>query len=189
MIKPRARLLAGHRIDTERLLLRPPVLADAQPIARLLGDWEVARWLVRVPYPYRLEHARAWVERSAEERAGGAGWPFVIQLRGSDVLVGSMDLSVEPDRMSGTLGYWLGQPYWGQGYATEAALAMVEFGFEVALLTRIVAHALPDNARSLEVLEKAGLVRTERRIEETFDSGRVEVESLMLDRAAWRARW
>jgi RimJ/RimL family protein N-acetyltransferase len=188
MIKPQVRVLAAHRIDTERLLLRSPMPSDARPLAQLLGNWEVARWLVRVPYPYRVEHATAWIERSAEERAAGTGWPFVVQLRESGTLIGSIDVSVEPDGVSGALGYWLGQPYWGRGYATEGARAIIEFAFNVAGLVRIVAQALPDNRRSIEVLEKAGLNWRDRCTEETFGRGTVEVESLALDRAQWRAR-
>jgi len=185
-IRPKARVMASHRIDGERLILRSPVMADASEISRLLGNWEVAHWLVRVPFPYRLEHAAAWVERSAEERAAGVGWPFLIIRRGDNALMGSMDLSLESRRGVGTLGYWLGEDFWGLGYATEAARAVIQFAFEVLRLAEVTAHSLPDNERSIRVLEKAGLRHVDRRVEDTIERGRVDVEFFALNRAAWR---
>ena len=73
LIRPRIRVVASHRIDTDRLTLRSPVAADAASISALLENWNVAHWLVRVPFPYRVEHAAAWIERSIQERAAGAG--------------------------------------------------------------------------------------------------------------------
>ena len=115
LIKPRVREVAAHRIDTAPLLLRSPIAADAEPIAALMGNWNVASWLVRVPFPYRIEHAAAWVERSIQERAAGVGWPYLIVRRDDNVLMGCMDISIESDARVGTLGYWLGEPFWGQG--------------------------------------------------------------------------
>jgi RimJ/RimL family protein N-acetyltransferase len=182
-IRPRIRVMAGHRIDTDRLILRPPLPADAGEISRLLGTWQVAHWLVRVPYPYRPEHAAAWVDRSAQERAAGTGWPFVIDLRATGTLAGSMDILVEAGR--GTLGYWLAEGLWGRGYATEAASAMVEFAFDILRLDTVDAHALRGNVRSMRVLEKAGLSHVDRRHEDTVERGRVEVEYFALSRSAW----
>jgi 8-oxo-dGTP diphosphatase len=176
-------VVAGHRIDTDRLMLRCPFREDAAEICRLLADREVAYWLVRVPYPYRVEDAEAWIERSAEERAAGIGWPFLVTLRETGMLIGSMDLSVESTPGVGTLGYWLGAAYWGCGYATEALRAIVEFGFETAQLKRVTAGALPDNLRSRRVLEKAGLRFTGRRKEATADRGDIDIDYFTLDRA------
>jgi RimJ/RimL family protein N-acetyltransferase len=182
---PRLKVIAGHRIDTDRLLLRSPSMADAPRISELLGSWDVARWLVRVPYPYRVAHAEAWIERSAEERAASVGWPFIMVPRDGGSLIGSMDLSLEPDRMTGALGYWIGEDYWGQGYATEAARAVIEFAFDILKLNAVVASALPDNDRSIRVLQKAGLGYVDRRPEDTIERGRVDTEFFVLDRAAW----
>ena len=185
---PRLKLMTSHRIDTDRLLLRSPNASDAPRISELLGSWDVARWLVRVPYPYRIAHAEAWIERSAEERAAAMGWPFMMVLREGGAVIGSMDLSLESDRTTGALGYWLGADYWGAGYATEAARALIEFAFTILKLDVVVANALPDNGRSIKVLEKAGLSFIDRRPEDTVEQGRVDTEFFALDRAAWLAR-
>ena len=184
-LKPRVRVIADQRIDTVRLLLRPPVAGDAAEIARLLSIWNVAHWLVRVPFPYRIEHARAWVDRSGQERSAGAGWPYVIFRRDNGALVGSIDLSVEADRKSAALGYWLGQPFWGQGFASEASRAMIRFAFENLKLRQVTANALPENTRSIRVLEKIGLQYVEMRPEDTVERGRIDTAFFALDRADW----
>jgi ribosomal-protein-alanine N-acetyltransferase len=187
-LKPRIRVVSASRIDTERLVLRCPVASDAHGISQLLGNWNVAHWVVRVPFPFRSEHAAAWIARSADERAAGIGWPFLITLRDSNSMIGSIDLSIEGDRSSGALGYWLGEDYWGQGYATEAAIAVVGFAFEILKLKEVTANALPDNQRSIHVLEKAGLRHVGNESEETVERGRVNTELFALKRTAWRGR-
>ena len=186
-ILPRLRVVAGHRIDTERLLLRSPTVADAPRISELIGSWDIARWLVRVPFPYRVNHAVAWVERSHQERAAAMGWPFIMIRLEDQAIVGSMDLSLEPDRVTGALGYWVGEPYWGHGYATEAARAVIDFAFDSLSLEMMSASALPDNARSIRVLEKAGMSYVDSRPEETIERGRVDTDFFALDRATWLA--
>jgi len=186
LIKPRIRVVAGHRIDTDRLLLRSPVAGDAEPIAALMENWNVANWLVRVPFPYRVEHAAAWIERSVQERAAGVGWPYLIVRRDDNVLMGCMDISIEGDARTGTLGYWLGEPFWGQGYATEAAKAVIGFAFDILKLNQVNASALPDNDRSMRVLEKAGMTHIGRQFEDTVERGRVDTEAFVLSRKFWR---
>jgi ribosomal-protein-alanine N-acetyltransferase len=180
-LKPRMRVVSSTRIDTDRLVLRCPAATDASQISLLLGNW-----VVRVPFPFRPEHAAAWIARSAEERAVGVGWPFLITLRDGHALMGSMDLSIEGDRSSGALGYWLGEDYWGQGYATEAAVAMIGFAFDILKLKEVTANALPDNLRSIRVLEKAGLRHIGGQVEDTVERGRVDTELFALKSAAWQ---
>jgi [ribosomal protein S5]-alanine N-acetyltransferase len=187
-LKPRMRVVSGSRIDTDRLVLRCPVASDASRISQLLGNWNVAHWVVRVPFPFRPEHAAAWIARSAEERAARVGWPFLIMLRDENAMVGSMDLSIESDRSSGAIGYWLGEDYWGQGYATEAAVAVIGFAFDILKLNEVTANALPDNQRSIRVLEKAGLRHVGHQVEDTVERGQVDPELFALKRSAWRGQ-
>jgi RimJ/RimL family protein N-acetyltransferase len=170
-----------------RLRLRPPTAADAFEIARLVGNVRVAHWLVRVPVPYRLEHAKSWIDRSLDERAAGIGWPFLIERRQDRGLVGSIDLSIEEGRSSsGALGYWIGEEFWGQGYAPEAGHAMLEFAFDILGLEEVTANVLPENSRSVRVLEKIGLWHIGPRAEETAERGKVDTEFFVLRRAGWR---
>jgi RimJ/RimL family protein N-acetyltransferase len=178
------RVVAAHRIDTDRLMLRAPAKTDAEAIAALMDDWDVAHWLVRIPFPYRFEHATAWIERSSQERNAGAGYPFVIIHRDDNRLMGSIDLSIEEKPATASLGYWLGAGFWGQGYATEAARAVVDFAFGSLRLREVNAAALPDNVRSIHVLEKAGMVYVDRRMEDTVERGRVETDFFAVRRDA-----
>lgn len=187
VIKPQVRSVSGQRIDTARLRLRPPVVSDAAEIARLVGEWEVAHWLVRVPYPYRTEHARAWIERSAEERRVGSGWPFLLERRDDGAILGSIDLSMEDGRTGASVGYWVGKPFWGRGYASEAAIALLGYAFDVLMLAQVTASVLPDNQRSARVLEKAGFRFGGRRHEDTYERGRVETDYYSIRRSAWRS--
>jgi RimJ/RimL family protein N-acetyltransferase len=100
-------------------------------------------------------------------------------------MMGSMDLSIESDRVGASLGYWLGEPYWGFGYATEAARAMVGFAFDNLKLRQVTANALRDNFRSMRVLEKAGLSYIEDRLEDSVERGRVDTAFFALDIADW----
>jgi RimJ/RimL family protein N-acetyltransferase len=187
-LKPRVRVVAAHRIDTDRLMLRSPEPGDAERVSQLLGNWDVANWLVRVPYPYRLEHAVSWIERSNTERAAGVGFPFIIVERGSNSLVGSVDLSLEEGPTVGTLGYWLGADFWGHGYGTEAARAVIDFAFGPLGLKEVNASALPENERSIRVLEKAGLLYVDRRFEDTIERGRVETAYFSVTRYSRQQR-
>jgi RimJ/RimL family protein N-acetyltransferase len=113
------------------------------------------------------------------------GWPFLMVLRDNGTVIGSMDMSLETADGSGALGYWLGEDYWGHGYATEAARAMIQFAFDILQLPQVNASALPDNARSIRVLEKAGLIHVDGRFEDTFERGRVDTEFFAIERPDW----
>lgn len=136
-------------IRTGRLLLRPYELADAEALVALLDDWEVARWLARVPHPYRREDAEAFLEISKTEDRRA----FAITRDGA--LVGGIGLGRRADGAV-ELGYWIGRRFHRQGYAEEAARGLLAFAFETLGETRIVVSALPDNAPSLALIAKLG---------------------------------
>jgi RimJ/RimL family protein N-acetyltransferase len=147
-----------QRLKTNRLVLRRHRRSDAPAVAALLDDWDVVKWLAQVPFPYREKDALDWVAQTNRHWADGSDYQFVLELKATGTLVGHMGLRIENGGLVGELGYWLGQPYWGRGYGTEGARAMVAFGFDHLGLQGIWAACLPDNRRSIHVLEKAGLV-------------------------------
>ncbi|WP_415920457.1 GNAT family N-acetyltransferase [Tateyamaria sp. SN6-1] len=130
------------QIITERLTLRPYRADDAQDVATLIGDFAVSKWLTRVPYPYTQADALAFIERNA-------GTPFVYAVTRDGVLIGCVSI------MGADLGYWYGVPYWGQGYATEAACAAVDAYFATEA-EPLGSGYLDGNAGSKRVLEKLG---------------------------------
>jgi RimJ/RimL family protein N-acetyltransferase len=178
-------------LETERLALRRHRRADAPAIARLLNDWDVVRWLAVVPFPYTEKDAHEWIAQTNRNWADGRDYQFVVTLRASGTMVGHMGLRIEKEKSAGELGYWFGQAHWGAGYGSEAAAAVIDFGFRDLDLERIWATCLPDNDRSRRVLAKAGFLEEGRRMQEFATIGRtVEVPVMVLGREAWSgAAW
>jgi RimJ/RimL family protein N-acetyltransferase len=140
-------------LTTERLVLRPPDLADAPAIQQLAGAREVALNTLLIPHPYPEGAAEAWLGRPRSENDN----VFILTLRGSGEIVGVMGLHVDPDHKRAEIGYWIGVPYWNRGYATEAARAVVRFAFEELGLNRVFAEVFARNPASARVLQKVGM--------------------------------
>src|SRR5215469_12515291 len=113
------RVMSCCRLETERLLLRPPEPRDVPAIVTWIGDWDVAKNLSRCPHPYIEQHAQEFLARAAEGRAKGTDFNFAITRRGDAQYMGQIGLHLKDGRFE--LGYWLGKPFWGSGYASEAA--------------------------------------------------------------------
>ena len=146
----------NQNIETARLILRPFNLGDAPDVQRLAGNRAVADTTLNIPYPYEDGMAEAWIGTHEEHFEDGKGIIFAVTLKDSGQLVGSVGITnKEHDR--GEMGYWIGQPYWNQGYATEAAQAIITHGFEELTLNKISATHLERNPASGRVMEKAGM--------------------------------
>ncbi len=145
------------RIETPRLVLRPFEPADAAVIQPLLDDSEVAANLLRTPFPYTRQDAEDWVVLSRRRIESGEGLPLAVERREASGVIGCVGLDLAPAHRRAELGYWIGRPYWGRGYATEAGLALVAHGFEALNLNRIHAGYYHWNPASRRVLEKLGM--------------------------------
>lgn len=139
---------------TERLLLRDFTRADIPDIVRLAGAREVAATTLRIPHPYSEADAEQFLRKRQEDQFG---YSFAITLRSSGELCGGVGLHPDAVHPRAELGYWIGVPYWGQGYATEAARTVVDFGFRELKLQRIFAHHFAGNPASARVLQKIGM--------------------------------
>lgn len=146
----------SQRMLTERLSLRRPRRSDADSLAVLMNDWEVVRWLVQAPFPYTRNHAVEWISQNLQNLASGREFQFVVCRQEDDQVIGHAGLRLDDDRGGAELGYWLARDAWGAGYASEAAAAVIAFGFRDLQLDRIWATCLPDNGPSLRVLSKMG---------------------------------
>ena len=140
-------------LQTERLLLRPPAAADISRFVPLLNDFEVAKNLTSVPFPYSEDDGCAWVVRAAGERVRGESYPFVLIDKTKDAFVGMCSVHPHLDFM---IGYWIGKPHWGRGYATEAGRRVAEFAFDELGARKLTANWMFDNPASGRVLEKIG---------------------------------
>lgn len=161
---------------TARLTLRPFETGDAQALTDGIGNYDVARWLGRVPYPYDLSHARAFIARAASQ----AGRVWAIERDGA--LIGGIGIEHE-------LGYWLARGHWGQGLALEACDAVIDAYFSDRRNPPLDAGHLPDNARSARVLTKAGFRASGTgSVQARALSQTVTAQRMSLDRADWQAR-
>lgn len=158
MVDSNARALAGVPVlETERLRLRAFTLADAPTVQRLAGAAEVARTTLNIPHPYPDGAAETWIGTHADAAARGTAYTFAVTRRETGELLGAIGIHPVATHARAEIGYWLGVPYWNQGYMTEAARRVVRFGFEELGLNRIQATCLPSNRASGRVMEKAGL--------------------------------
>tara|TARA_R110000824_G_scaffold118960_9_gene271717 strand:+ start:21518 stop:22045 length:528 start_codon:yes stop_codon:yes gene_type:complete len=143
-----------QRLTTERLVLRPFTLDDAPRVRELVGNWNVASMLARVSYPYGQELAEEWITSHPEGRATGRHIPFAIEKNGE--LVGCVGMDREDTSQAYEIGYWVGEPYWNQGIATEAGRAIVAHAFDQTPATHLTAGHLAENHASGSVLTKLG---------------------------------
>jgi RimJ/RimL family protein N-acetyltransferase len=140
-------------ITTDRLVLTTPTLAHVPEMAVLANSRAIYEVLSRLPHPYDESHGRFFVENIAR---GPEEFAWSILLQGS--YIGTMGLHLLPDQLP-ELGYWLGQPYWGHGYATEAAQAVVAAA-RSAGYPALRSRALLGNTASRNVLRKVGFTET-----------------------------
>ena len=142
------------RLETHRLILRPPEYSDAPAITALIGDFDVAKNMVSVPHPYCETDAHDFVSRVSESRARGEGFAFAILYKEDEALLGACGLKLNEGIFE--LGYWVGKSYWGMGIATEAARKLISFAFNNLKAERLAAGWFYDNPASGRVLEKLG---------------------------------
>jgi RimJ/RimL family protein N-acetyltransferase len=145
-------------ITTERLLLRPVAADDAARLAELANDFDVARMTTGIPHPYARADADAYLGRKlASDHSVDTA--FAIQ-HPDDGFIGVLGFHPRPGTQAPEVGYWLGRPYWGRGYATEVAQAALDWAGRVWGKRFVVSGHFADNPASGRVLEKAGFLYT-----------------------------
>lgn len=145
-------------IETQRLVLRRPVMEDAPRIAELLNNFNVAANLARVPLPYTVANTGAWLpQKVATSDPHEMAWLITSE---ADGVMGTV--SFHRDRGATVLGYWLGEPYWGQGYMTEAVTAALKRFFGTTTAQTVKSGVFHFNMASLAVQHKLGFVESGR---------------------------
>ena len=150
-MKEEIRLAAG------RLILRRFDESDIPEIVRLADDPDISRNTLLIPHPYEELHARRWMAVQKRERRTGKGLVFAVVLVSDRRLLGAVGLTIDREHNNAGLGYWIGREFWGRGYATEAARAVVGYGFEMLGLNKIHGGHFADNGASGRVMEKIGM--------------------------------
>jgi RimJ/RimL family protein N-acetyltransferase len=130
-------------LKTRRLVLRAPRFDDAKQVAALANDRRIAENTARIPHPYGIDDAQQWIGAAISQSG-----VFVITIGGE--VIGACGL----DGME--LGYWIGVPFWGCGYATEAASGLIDHAFRDLGYKVLAASARVSNPASRRVLEKCG---------------------------------
>jgi RimJ/RimL family protein N-acetyltransferase len=138
-------------LETKRLTLRAPCLEDAKAVAALANDRRIAENTARIPHPYKMTDAESFI--AGANKADGEV-VFLITGRDGTILgaCGAVPLENQPPE----IGYWLGAPHWGKGYATEALHALIDFAFGEFDHAALQAGARVTNPASRRVLEKCG---------------------------------
>jgi RimJ/RimL family protein N-acetyltransferase len=174
-------------LASPRLTLRPLHPADAGPIGLWCGQYRVASMLARVPHPYPPGAAEAFIDRARSGAGGEQVWALDGTPSGAADFLGVVSLRATGDLAVRTLGYWVGPPAWGLGYATEAVATVLDAAFADPAIAAIETTVYTDNAASARVLEKMGFLVTGNG--EKYCPARETVvpeHRLRLDRAAWR---
>jgi len=137
-------------LETERLALRQPTLADVKAIAHLANDRRIAENTRRLPHPYCQDHAVEFVRAITAEQRDTA---FLIENNHTPIGVVGINWR---DEATAELGYWLGVEHWNQGFGTEAARAVIDFFFEEFDHDQLISGARVANPASRNILEKCG---------------------------------
>jgi RimJ/RimL family protein N-acetyltransferase len=170
-------------LETKRLILRAPRLEDAKAVAVLANDRRIAENTARIPHPYKLADAQSFI--------AGANTPegeavFLVTARDGTIM-GACGVAM-PESQAPELGYWLGVAYWGEGYATEALHAVIDYAFGEFEHTALHAGARVTNPASRRVLEKCGFQWTGvglYRIRAINSSA--PIDRFRLERGIWQA--
>lgn len=158
----------------ERLLLRPFAIEDVPAVTALVGDREIASMTLAILHPYEASMAEEWIGKHRPRYLSGQEISYAIIMQESDLLIGAISLYINPDHRKAELGYWIGKPFWGNGFASEAAKKTIEFGFKELELNRIYASHFVRNQASGKVLRKIGMNFEGRKRQDILKWGQFE---------------
>ncbi len=166
---------------TERLVLRPPHADDITELVELANNRRIAEMLSRMPHPYGEAEAHAFVAMASQKRA--AGCVYAATLAESGAFIGCAGLNGTPRGLE--IGYWIGEPYWKRGYATEAAHALVDLAFRATGISELHVSCRVINPASRRVIHKCGFQYAGQGMLNSITAGQVPVERYSLDRRTW----
>lgn len=156
-------------IQTERLILSPLEEKDIPFIVEYLQHRIFSDLTSNIPYPYMENDARMWLEMSKEAFDNDTGYTFGIRNKEGQI-IGAIGLHDRDDDKA-ELGYWIGIPYWNKGYVTEAAKALIDFGFNELNFHKIFATHFPHNPASGRIMEKIGMEQEAVLVQEVKKDG------------------
>ncbi len=169
---------------SQRLVLRVPHEEDIDALSRLANNVNIATMVSRMPHPYTVKDAADFVQRT---KTGETGKCVYAVTRGNDgAFLGCCGLEPQDDEKTVEIGYWLGEPFWNTGYATEASHALVDMAFRTRDIDHIDARCRVTNVASRRVIQKCGFqFQSTGMIGSLALGGTVPVEWFRLDRKTW----
>ena len=161
-------------IESERLILRGFKKSDAVDVQSLAGKFEIADTTLTIPHPYEDGVAESWIDRHHDAFVSRRGVTFAMTRKTDKVLVGAISLMNIAQDHQAELGYWVGVPYWGKGFCTEAGKLVTDYAFSYLGLVRLHAGHLARNPSSGRVLQKIGFIHEGSRTGHVKKWGRLE---------------
>ena len=168
-------------LRTERLVMRPPNEGDIPALAALADNRAIAEMVARMPHPYGEAEAKAFLTMTRRKPATDT--VYAISLADSGAFIGCAGLN--PAELGLELGYWVGAPYWGRGYATEAAHALVDLAFRATNVEALHVSCRVTNPASRRVIHKCGFQYAGQGMVRSLAAGQMAVERYRLDRKTW----
>ncbi|MBT2632781.1 GNAT family N-acetyltransferase [Bacillus sp. ISL-101] len=174
-------------ITTKRLVLRLFQKSDAVAVTKLCNNYNIYKNTLYLPYPYSLDDALSWIEHPLDNFNANKSYEFAITDKENGELYGAIALSNNQKFNNGEIAYWIGEKFWGNGYATEAAQVILHFAFEEKQYHKVFARYFNSNSASGRVMQKLGLkkegvlidhVRKENRFEDLVYYGFINSEEL-----------
>ncbi|MEE3956003.1 GNAT family N-acetyltransferase [Peribacillus frigoritolerans] len=162
-------------ITSKRLVLRLFQKSDAVAVTKICNNYNIYKNTLYLPYPYSIDDALSWIEHHLDNFNANKSYEFAITDKESGELYGAIALSNNQKFNNGEIAYWIGGEFWGNGYATEAAQAILHFAFEEKQYHKVFARYFNSNPASGRVMQKLGLkkegilidhVRKENRFED-----------------------
>lgn len=144
-------------ITTQRLLLRLFQTSDASEVTKLCDNYNIYKNTLYLPYPYSIEDALSWIENHLDNFNNNRSYEFAITDKNTGNLYGAISLSNNQKFNNGEIGYWIGEEFWGNGYATEAGEAILEFAFSEKQYHKVYARHFKSNSASGRVIQKIGM--------------------------------
>ena len=165
-------------LETERLILRKPKKNDWKDIVDGVGEYDVSKMLLKIPYPYVKKDAEDFIKRTLKKwrKKIKDDFLFLIELKSEKKVIGAIGIhKIDMFSRTGTTGSWINKKYWRNGYMTEAKIAVNDFAFNKLKLRRLNSVVYKDNIASNATQRKMGykLEGLQRKYEKSKASGKI----------------
>lgn len=144
-------------IETERLVLKELMAADIPLIVQYAANRNISSYTLNLPFPYAEKDAIYWINMANQGLKSKTHLIFAIRLKNQDAFIGGIGMKIEPHFFRADIGYWLAEPFWNNGYTTEALGAVIRYGFNELKLNKITASHFDKNPASGKVMAKCGM--------------------------------